>query len=261
MQSIADIINYHNEEPEYLAFLETRKTYDLTSSEFASALGLDKYNSRQKLWRRKTNMRLETELEPSIFSEFNCNYGSLNEDNGVKRFAEKVPLFTIKKSTILPIDCGPIIIGNRQTSYKLGSSPDRTLHNKVTDEIEATLEVKCPAPLVGFYGKTTREAMVYPLAQQGQVPIHHLLQIIGQMKATKVSQAYYQVWTPNNGDATIHVAVSQSFWHHVWDQVIVKELYIFLDLVRDRVKPGKRKACEKKDLTQLIYQNVNMKLV
>lgn len=247
----ADIINYHNEDPDYLAFLEARKSYDLTASEFASALGLDKYNTRQKLWRRKTNLRLDTELTTSTFSDFNCNYGSLNEDNGVKMFAEKVPLFNIKKSTILPINFG------EDRRYKLGASPDRTLHNKTTDEIEATLEVKCPAPLVGFYGKT-REAMVYPSAQKGQVPIHHLVQMIGQMKATNVSQAYYQVWTPNNGDATIHVTVSESFWHHVWDQVIVKELFIFLDLVKDLVKPGLVKTSEKEDLTQLIYQNVNM---
>lgn len=170
---------YQNLEQGSQEWLEARKEFALTASEFGAALGLSKYKTAERLLYMKRNNMTET-FSP-FAQKFILGWGQNNEVNAVVSFEDHMGLQTRS--------CGLFPVESSDGQYLFAASPDRLVvevRNDITVPV-AVLECKCP------YTKK-----VYPqiLLKDCTIPNDHYTQIQAQLAATQLSEGYYVCWTP-----------------------------------------------------------------
>lgn len=173
-----DLNYYHNLKQGSQEWLEARKEFSLTASEFGAALGLSKYKSAQRLLHMKRNNITET------FSPFAQKYilgwGQNNEVNAVESFEDHMGLRTQS--------CGLYPVESSEGQYLFAASPDRlVLDRETSSRIEAVLECKCPY---------TKKVYASLLLKDCSMPNDHYIQVQAQLAATRLSFGYYVCWTP-----------------------------------------------------------------
>ncbi len=154
---------------EWHAARETR----LTSSNFAAAIGINKYKSRPKLWREYKK------LEPKFEGNEATQWGVENESTAIQSYEKET--------------------GNKvgETGFHLhkkydwlGGSPDGLI------DLDGGIEVKCP-----YYAKTPHES----------VPDLYMPQVQGCLEITDRAWWDYVSWTPS-GTTYFRVYRSKEYW-------------------------------------------------
>lgn len=87
-----------------------------------------------------------------------------------------------------------------------------------------------------------------------EVPVSHLLQMVGLMHAYELSKAHYISWTPEHGVMTCEVTYDATFWTD-W---LYPRLCEFADWYEMRVIPPKMSSAEKQRVLQAIDEHVHV---
>jgi hypothetical protein len=229
--------NNDQEKKEYLQslkqdseeWLEARRKYSLTASEFAAACGLSKSSSAQKLLDTKINEKLysvalngweKEKIDP--FVQEIMNWGKDNESIAFNIADDILSEFWVCKTGLWEI-----------SGTTFAASPDGVLYKEVSVgrgekgkiiKPCGILEIKCP------YTQN-----IYSEVMANGIPVAHFIQMIGQMIAVGVKIGYYVCWTPDITTMNIIDFSKDDELDILWDQ-IEKWLDDFIRHIDMRVK-------------------------
>ena len=232
-------------------WLEARKKFVITSSEFATAIGADKTKSIRSLWKQKL---LKQEPKRSNIELEALNWGLQNEVNGVKEF-ERLTGYITKETglwAIFPTEFEKNNLEERLNKEKtnleeqrpiFAASPDRLVYDE-KEELIGVLEVKCP------FRKQIYDCCkpnAHPDApDERTIPLEHYIQMQGQMAAVECDVGFYCCWTPD------HVTIFHvKFNHFLWKTLIEKKLQEFKNTISNVTQPG---ICRSKQKTRTLIE-------
>lgn len=153
------------------AWHEARR-FRLTGSDFAAAIGLSPYKSRQALWREKTGRE-----QPFTGNEITL-WGEINEPNAISQFEIETGYI------VLPV--GFVVHPDHDW---LGASPDGLVNPK------GCVEAKCP----------------YTQKPHEDVPAHYLPQVVAEIEITRGDWCGFISWTPTECRIW-RVEASRDYW-------------------------------------------------
>ncbi len=211
---------YQNLEQGSQAWLEARKEFALTASEFGAALGLSKYKTPGRLLHMKRNNMTET------FSPFAQKYilgwGQNNEINAVVSFEDHMGLRTRS--------CGLFPVESSDGRYLFAASPDRLVVKEMIEDERVSNPKRYTVPVAVLECKCPYTKKVYPqlLLKDCSIPNDHYAQVQAQLAATQLSEGYYVCWTP------YHVAICLiKFDRELWTTYLRPQLEEFARMAKE----------------------------
>src|SRR6478609_7739357 len=172
------------------------RKFRLTASDFAAAIGLSPYKSRQQLWREKTGR-----ANPFEGNEATA-WGELNESNAINAYE---------------IETGHIVRPRGLVVHPafdwLGASPDGLVAH------DGCVECKCP-----FTGKP----------HEG-IPIHYRPQVVGVVRVTQKAWCDFVSWTPE-AHVVSRVSQVAEYWDWMYPRLETFWQYVVDDIEPPRAK-------------------------
>ncbi len=194
-------------------WLEARKEFALTASEFGAALGLSKYKTAERLLHMKRNGMQET-FSP-FAQKFILGWGQNNEINAVESFEDHTGLRTRS--------CGLFPVESSGGQYLFAASPDRLVLDSDGTTVTHVLECKCPY---------TKKVYATILLKDCTIPNDHYIQVQAQLAATNLSEGFYVCWTP------YHVAICLiKFDRELWTTYLRPQLETFATMASTTTTP------------------------
>ena len=202
-----------------------RKNCIATSSDFASVLGVSKYKSKRMFWKEK----IYGERPKSQYVQRILDYGTEHEESA------RTLLSNIQGNTIKTVG-----FYHYNDDKRFGASPDGLVLDGKNDTL---VEIKCP------YSQK-----VYPDITNTSIPIHHYIQIQGQLNCANMEKCIYMCWTPYHSRANA-VTIDRE----LWADTIYPELQIFAEEIKERnYKKVSRKKMQqiKKNVLRSMENNI-----
>jgi putative phage-type endonuclease len=184
MSEIGDDL-YNLEDPAHFSSLEQdsedwhtlRNTVlKVTGSEFAAAMGLSTFSSRQELYEKKVNNK---QKPSSAFQEACQQHGKDHEDEVFEIIRQLLPneLRLEKTGTHVFVD-----------SPDVGSTPDGLFKHSSTGEVMGVLEIKCP-----YYNNCAKYSCLEE--KPASCKLEHYIQMQMEMRVTDTQYAMYAVYS------------------------------------------------------------------
>lgn len=203
-------------------WLEIRKQFTMTGSEFAQALGISKYGSRNMLYAKKFD---PSAIKQNAFRDMLMENGKLGEVQCMQILKTELPKFLYAQEEepwmLLPDE--PVPCRNEYTvketglwiiqehydwensEFNYGATPDGLVCWGKGEEIIATIEIKTPSK--------TRDVYKGLLFQKIELELDHYVQVQSQLLAVGVNTAYYACYTP---DKTVVIRVRANVDFQKW---------------------------------------------
>lgn len=203
----------------------------LTASEYASAVNCyDAYESAISLYKRKKEGR---EKETNHFAEFLMERGNEMEalcKDWINKWWSNW-ILTCPGFFFYPED------------PRFGASPDGMLLDIRTGK-QFVLEIKSRSP--GFGSKTPPK----PIEKVEDIPMKYIIQIMGEMAACKVGNAYLVIYSPDvQAPKVFHVVYNEDLWGSIYDNLCTFARCLAGDQEMDKRNP---KLYRSVDLTKFV---------
>ncbi len=173
----------------------------LTASNFAAAMGLNPYMSRQKLYRQLMG------LEPKFEGNEMTQWGQDHEQDAVDAYEAEMGVICTKTG-----DEQEFVIRGEPALDWMGCTPDGYNGRRL-------IECKCP----------------YSQNLYDSIPDYYMPQIQGQMTITGCGECDFVCWTPND------LAVWRVYFDETYSELMVTELLSFYETWKAGKEPKRTK--------------------